>query len=94
VETAAGTGDDSFKNGPAKSAKFDGPKRVAAGIDGEIYVTESYTHLIRVIRGDSVSTFAGSSDHGANNGSVNNARFKSPAGPSSIINTLLKACFH
>ncbi len=68
VETIAGSGrvdplthlvQGGYRNGPARSARFNFPLGVAVGPDNAIYVADSQNHVIRRIYAGRVSTFAG-----------------------------------
>lgn len=59
----AGTGKKGFTGdgGPAKDATFDGPKGIALGPDGSIYIVDTENHAIRKIDGKTniITTIAG-----------------------------------
>jgi hypothetical protein len=58
VTTFAGTGAEGMQNGSVATATFDGPQGVA--IAGEnIYVADTFNHVIRRITGGQVTTQAG-----------------------------------
>jgi hypothetical protein len=57
-DTVVGYGGD---GGPAREATLNGPRDVASGIDGEVYIADTDNHCIRVVNPDGVvETFAGS----------------------------------
>jgi sugar lactone lactonase YvrE len=89
VTTVAGTGATGSTDGDAKTqATFNNPSDVVMDTNQNIYVTESYSNLIRKITGTCVSTFAGSIVNSGNtsittdtaNGIGVNARFMNPTG--------------
>jgi len=61
LQRVAGTGEIGFRDGPAAQATFNGPKGIAAGPDGSIFVVDTENHAIRRIDGGlrTVSTVAG-----------------------------------
>jgi DNA-binding beta-propeller fold protein YncE len=63
LKHVAGTGKRGFTGdgGPAKDATFDGPKGIAVGPDGSIYVADTENHAIRKIDAKSgiITTIAG-----------------------------------
>jgi DNA-binding beta-propeller fold protein YncE len=60
VSTVAGTGKPGFRDGPGKEAEFNSPMALAAGPTGNIYVSDSENHCIRVIKPNGmVETIAG-----------------------------------
>lgn len=69
-------------NGKGLSARFNSPFGVALGHSGEIYVADTYNHLIRKIAADgTVTTFAGiAKQSGSLDGKSNVARFNEPTG--------------
>jgi sugar lactone lactonase YvrE len=83
VSTLAGTaGVTGTNDGPGLSAHFNNPSGLATDRDGNVYLTDSFSHTIRKITplGD-VSTFAGApGTSGATNGVGSAALFKVPFG--------------
>lgn len=59
VATFAGSGATGSADGPAHLASFDHPFGVAVDAAGAVYVGDSFNHVIRLITGGTVSTFAG-----------------------------------
>ena len=81
VTTYAGTGVAGSANGAAASAQFNGPNAVCSDATGNIYVADSYNHLIRKIDGSgNVSTYAGTGVAGFANGAAASAQFNVPSG--------------
>lgn len=82
VTTLAGlAGQPGFADGPAASAQFGAPLGLAVATNGAIYVADGGNHLIRVLTGGSVSTFAGTPGvWGTANGLGTNAQFNAPCG--------------
>jgi DNA-binding beta-propeller fold protein YncE len=82
VSTAAGTGKAGFKDGPGKGAEFNSPMALAADPRGNIYVSDSENHCIRVIKPDGmVETIAGTPGKpGFADGPGNAAQFNGPRG--------------
>ena len=82
----AGTGKPGYSGdgGPAKSATFNGPKGIAVGPRGHVYVVDSENDAIRRIdtRTGIVTTVAGSGERGAagDGGPARAARFAQPHG--------------
>lgn len=80
VETLAGF--LGFSNGPVASARYFVPMSAVMNTGGEIFVADSYSHVIRKISttGD-VTTFAGKpGEWGSADGSGSVARFNKPTG--------------
>jgi len=82
VTTVAGTGQEGAANGAAASATFRGPRGVAVGADGTIYVADTGNHLIRAISpSGTVATLAGSpGKKGLKNAPGSGALFNAPIG--------------
>ena len=75
-----GAGTGWFNNGPAASADFYNPHGVAVDATGNIYVADTYNHLIRLVTPDGmVSTYAGQPGvYGSANGPAESATFNQP----------------
>lgn len=56
ISTLAGSGEDSFLDGPADLASFSGPQGVAAAEDGTIYVADTLNSAVRRVRDGQVDT--------------------------------------
>lgn len=81
VTTLAGTGVAGDKDGPSAQAQFNGPLAVAVDPQGRIYVADSYNDRIRVISPEGqVTTLAGGSLPGFQDGEGSLARFDTPSG--------------
>lgn len=82
VSTFAGTGRPGFKDGPGKKAEFNSPMALAVDPKGNIYVSDSENHSIRVIKPDGmVKTIAGTPGKpGFADGPGNVAQFNGPRG--------------
>ena len=59
VTNLAGNGTLGFVNGAAASAQFNNPMGVAVDSVGNVYVADTYNHVIRRISAGTVTTFAG-----------------------------------
>lgn len=75
VATFAGTGAAGSLDGPAASATFTDPQDVAVAPDGTIYVADTGSRKVRMIRGGMVSTVAGDGVRGFRDGDLLTSRF-------------------
>lgn len=64
-----------YKDGSTETATFNFPTGITIGLEGKIYVADSYNHAIRVITNGQVSTLAGKGIHGKQNGYLEQAQF-------------------
>ncbi len=82
VTLAGMAGEPGVTNGPATTARFDGPLGIVATPDHAIFVADSGNHSIRRIAPDlAVTTYAGENgDWGARDGPAGTARFNGPVG--------------
>ncbi len=89
VRTVAGSGSLGYLDGQSSEAEFAMPSGIAQGIDGTVYVSDTYNHRIRAISGGQVTTIAGvttvSDEYGLPvggflDGPVSEARFNRPKG--------------
>ena len=81
VNTIAGNGEPGFNDGPAESARFDGPVGVAVDQAGNIIVADTYNDRIRRISIDgNVSTIAGCGAPGMSDGPAADSLFDTPCG--------------
>ncbi len=78
VSTLAGGFEAGFRNGARGQALLDSPAGVTVGPDGAVYVADTGNHCIRLVRGEQVSTLAGSGTAGHRDGPVATARFSTP----------------
>lgn len=80
VSTFAGTGIPGFADGPVATATFYQPTGLVFDPAGNLYVSDSYTNIIRKITpGGIVSTFAGTANlNGKTDGTGAAARFNAP----------------
>lgn len=79
VRFVAGEGKFGFIDGDVKHARFELPRGLAVGLEGELYVADALNHVIRVVRDGKVETFAGS-EPGFRDGPKEMAKFRMPAG--------------
>jgi sugar lactone lactonase YvrE len=81
VSTFAGNSNGGFVNGTGSAASFNSPQGVAADAAGNLYVSDSFNHVIRKITAAGVvTTYAGSGEMGFSGGSNATAKFYSPQG--------------
>jgi len=81
VTTLAGDGVAGFRDGPAATARFNGPIGVAADNKGNVYVADSYNDRIRIITPEGqVRTLAGQDAPGFADGQAAAAAFDTPTG--------------
>lgn len=81
VTTLAGSTSAGSSNGVGAAASFRYPSGLALDSNGNVYVADTANNMIRMITPSGVvSTFAGSSTNGSNNGPVSAATFYSPSG--------------
>lgn len=81
VTTLAGNGTAGLANGTGSAASFNNPQGVAVDAAGNVYVSDSFNHLIRKITPAGVTTtFAGTGTLGFSGGSLTSAQFYSPQG--------------
>jgi sugar lactone lactonase YvrE len=81
VTTLAGSGEEGSNNGVGANATFHEPYGVVVDSRRNVYVTDSYNHLIRKINSAGiVTTFAGSGIQGSTNGTGTAASFSFPQG--------------
>jgi len=81
VDTLAGTGTPGSKDGAGTSAQFNEPTGVALDAEGNVYVADSGSHLIRKITPEGVvSTIAGSGTAGFKDDAGTEAQFNTPKG--------------
>jgi sugar lactone lactonase YvrE len=80
VVTVAGKpGDESYRNGRGRSARFNGPVSLAIDPRGNLFITDMLTRRIRRISpAGSVFLVAGDGEAGIRNGAGPQARFNSP----------------
>lgn len=84
----AGTGQKNFSGdgGPAKQATFDGPKGIAVGPAGNVYVVDTENHAVREVdpKSGTISTVAGQGPRhrggGGDHGPANQAEMDRPHG--------------
>ena len=83
VYTFAGTGQAGYKDGQAASAQFYKPTGIVLDSEDNIYVSDTFNHVIRKISTDgSVTTYAGKKSDigGMKNGTASAALFNEPSG--------------
>jgi len=81
VTTLAGSGSAGMVNGTGTGASFDNPEGVAVDAAGNVYVADYGNNMIREITpGGVVTTLAGKTTAGSNNGVDTAATFNQPTG--------------
>jgi DNA-binding beta-propeller fold protein YncE len=80
VERIAGAREFGYVDGPVDQARFELPRDIAQGPNGELYVVDALANTIRVIANGEVQTFAGREGGGFKDGFVNEALFDHPSG--------------
>ncbi|WOV93401.1 MAG: DUF5011 domain-containing protein [Candidatus Nitrosoabyssus spongiisocia] len=81
VSTYAGTGVSGSLDGPALNATFNHPRGLELDSSGNLYVTDTGNHKIRIIYSNgTVSTYAGTGVSGSLDGPALNATFRYPFG--------------
>lgn len=92
-----GQGKGSFQDGPAATAKFNGPSQIDSDAQRNLYLADRFNHVIRKItptsdpmKAGTVSTYAGvPMDQGRRSGPADKAKFYEPWGLSYDRNTNL-----
>ncbi|MDP6772541.1 MAG: hypothetical protein QF704_17670, partial [Anaerolineales bacterium] len=81
VTTLAGSGSEGSANGTGTAASFKSPSGVAVDGSGNVYVADTWNHMIRKITSEGVvTTLAGSGSQGSANGTGTVASFSGPSG--------------
>lgn len=81
VSSVAGSGNRGWQDGTGTDARFDQPSTIVIGSQGNLYVGESGSHLIRMVTPQGVvTTVAGSGSSGFADGTGTNASFNNPEG--------------
>ncbi|MDR2482474.1 MAG: hypothetical protein LBD08_02450, partial [Treponema sp.] len=81
AEIIAGDGTSGFADGTGTAARFNYPSDIVADSVGNLYVADTYNNCIRKITpAGVVSTIAGDSTQGANDGTGTAAQFNWPTG--------------
>jgi hypothetical protein len=84
ISTVAGTGKWGYSgdNGPATSAQLDNPQGVAVEESGNLYIADSWNHVIRKVSNGVITTFAGTGKAGysGDNGPAASAQLYYPRG--------------
>ena len=80
VITVAGNGKAGYKNATGTKARFKRPTGMAAGKNGEVYISDTGNNVIRMIdKKGKVTTYAGGKA-GCADGTLKTARFNEPTG--------------
>ncbi|MEA5140589.1 NHL domain-containing protein [Arcicella rigui] len=80
VSVFAGSSVSGNTNGQGTEASFNQPQGLTIDVNGNLYVADTYNHLIRKITpAGTVSTFAGTGEAGKANGITSKAVFSSPS---------------
>lgn len=82
VSTLAGVaGQAGYADGASSAAQFSAPLSLAVATNGSVYIADGGNHVIRVLSGGTVSTFAGNPQvWGSADGNGTNAEFNAPCG--------------
>ncbi len=81
VTTLAGDGTEGFADGTGTAAKFNRPSGITVDASGNLYISDRGNQRIRkVTPAGTVSTIAGISSYGSQNGPASSARFYHPWG--------------
>ncbi|GAA4315425.1 hypothetical protein GCM10023149_12030 [Mucilaginibacter gynuensis] len=80
VSTVGGTGRAGYANGPIANATFDHPSAVVQDRHGHIYVADQGNNAIRELTLANVTTVAGTTIRGSDNGENLSASFNAPGG--------------
>jgi uncharacterized protein (TIGR03437 family) len=84
ISTVAGNGTRGFSgdSGPATNASLNRPKGVAVDAAGNLYIADTNNHRVRMVRGGTISTVAGSGDgiFAGDGGLATNAALSAPEG--------------
>jgi len=80
VRTVAGCGEKGFADGASVKAMFNHPCGIALDKEGNMFVADEFNHRIRKISQGVVSTIAGCSHFGDEDGEGTMAKFHSPQG--------------
>lgn len=79
VFAGSNTGQSGYVDGDAGAARFNAPVGVAVGAQGQLYVTDSRNHVVRVVApSGAVATFAGTTNAGHVDGPKAQAQFVEP----------------
>jgi gliding motility-associated-like protein len=79
ISILAGSGTAGNTNGQGTQARFNGPSDICLGVDGNLYVADTYNDVIRKITpAGQVSVYAGTGLQGDDNGNIATATFNVP----------------
>jgi hypothetical protein len=67
-----------YRDGANETALFNRPGGGAVNAEGDIFITDSQNHVIRVVKDDATYTYAGTGAAGHVNGPARRARFNTP----------------
>lgn len=81
VATLAGSGTPGYTDGAAASARFNNPRGIDVDAQGDVYVSDTNNHCVRLVSAGQVSTLAGRCTHsGHDDGLADQAEFNDPWG--------------
>jgi sugar lactone lactonase YvrE len=69
-----------YRNGKNDTALFNNPAGIAVDSLGIVYISDEFNNVIRKIKNDTVTTFAGNTIRGSKNGGADTAEFYNPIG--------------